>query len=231
MRSRIPWPASEARRNYSSLVPRPTSLLSNIPPLWCTRLTASARFLSSYLSYRRIPTLIPSRSISIRRSPMSCCLNKKRPSKGTTIQTHFDPSLPLVLGDEARLSQVFRNLIKNSLQALRGQRGGVLNISTKMATGFHLVRSPLDRTAPLQPGAFLLLLRRSPHPLRKNNLPTTTTPAVVFCVLFLPITGQGLPQTISPICLPRFLQPKARARAWVYLSANRLLLNTAGPFG
>ena len=80
-------------------------------------------------------------------------LEQEATSKGTTVQTHFDPSLPLVLGDEARLSQVFRNLIKNSLQALRGQRGGVLGIATKMATGFHLVRSPLERTAPLQPGS------------------------------------------------------------------------------
>lgn len=80
-------------------------------------------------------------------------LEQATASKGTTVQTHFDPSLPLVLGDEARLSQVFRNLIKNSLQALRGQRGGVLSIATKMATDFHLVRLPLDRAAPLQPGS------------------------------------------------------------------------------
>ena len=80
-------------------------------------------------------------------------LEQATASKGTTVQTHFDPSLPLVLGDEARLSQVFRNLIKNSLQALRGQRGGVLSIATKMATDFHLVRLPLDRTIPLQPGS------------------------------------------------------------------------------
>ncbi len=80
-------------------------------------------------------------------------LEQETASKGTTVQTHFDPSLPLVFGDEARLSQVFRNLIKNSLQALRGQRGGVLSIATKMATDFHLVRLPLDRTIPLQPGS------------------------------------------------------------------------------
>jgi len=80
-------------------------------------------------------------------------LEQEAASRGTTVQTHFDPSLPLVFGDEARLSQVFRNLIKNSLQALHGQRGGVLSISTKMATDFHLVRLPLDRTVPLQPGS------------------------------------------------------------------------------
>jgi len=57
------------------------------------------------------------------------------------ILTQFDPSLPVVRGDEAQLAQVFRNLIKNGLQALVGCRGGMLTISTRMATDFHLVRS------------------------------------------------------------------------------------------
>ncbi len=57
------------------------------------------------------------------------------------IQTHFDPSLPDVLGDEALLAQVFRNLIKNSLQALNDCRHGSLTLSTRMATDFHLLRS------------------------------------------------------------------------------------------
>ena len=57
------------------------------------------------------------------------------------IHTHFDPSLPDVLGDEAQLAQVFRNLIKNALQAIADQRGGELSIVTRMATNFHLLRS------------------------------------------------------------------------------------------
>jgi two-component system nitrogen regulation sensor histidine kinase GlnL len=57
------------------------------------------------------------------------------------IQTHFDPSLPNVLGDEASLAQVFRNLIKNGLQALNGRRHGLLRLSTRMATDFHFLRS------------------------------------------------------------------------------------------
>ncbi|MGH7963616.1 MAG: two-component system sensor histidine kinase NtrB [Candidatus Binatia bacterium] len=60
---------------------------------------------------------------------------------GVKLVTHFDPSLPDVLGDEARLAQVFRNLIKNGLQALAGRRGGVLTVSTRMATAFHILRS------------------------------------------------------------------------------------------
>lgn len=57
------------------------------------------------------------------------------------IQTHFDPSLPNVFGDEASLAQVFRNLIKNGLQALNGRRQGLLRLSTRMATDFHFLRS------------------------------------------------------------------------------------------
>lgn len=60
---------------------------------------------------------------------------------GVKLVTHFDPSLPDVLGDEARLAQVFRNLIKNGVQALSGHRGGVVTISTRMATAFHILRS------------------------------------------------------------------------------------------
>lgn len=68
-------------------------------------------------------------------------LERETMSPQQRIQTQFDPSLPDVQGDEAQLAQVFRNLIKNALQALAGQRGGELSIVTRMATNFHLLRS------------------------------------------------------------------------------------------
>ncbi|MBI3245676.1 MAG: PAS domain-containing protein [Deltaproteobacteria bacterium] len=61
------------------------------------------------------------------------------------IHTHFDPSLPDVGGDEAQLGQVFRNLVKNALQAIAGRRGGELTIATRMATDFHLLRSEAQK--------------------------------------------------------------------------------------
>jgi two-component system nitrogen regulation sensor histidine kinase GlnL len=67
-------------------------------------------------------------------------LEREAAPSGVKILTQFDPSLPGVSGDEAQLAQVFRNLIKNGLQALAGCRGGMLTISTRMATDFHLVR-------------------------------------------------------------------------------------------
>lgn len=83
--------------------------------------------------------------------------------KGSSLRTEFDPSLPTILGDEARLAQVFRNLIKNGLQALHQRRGGVLNISTRMATDFHLLRSPAARAPAPQPG---MAVEGAPPPVR-----------------------------------------------------------------
>ena len=130
-------------------------------------------------------------------------LEQEAASKGTTVQTHFDPSLPLVSGDEARLSQVFRNLIKNSLQALRGQRGGVLSISTKMATDFHLVRLPLDRTVPLQPGSIATPAQTQPPDTpEKQPLYDNHAGGRFLCVIFAD-NGPG----ISPDHLPHLFTP------------------------
>ncbi len=130
-------------------------------------------------------------------------LEQEATSKGTTVQTHFDPSLPPVLGDEARLSQVFRNLIKNSLQALRRQRGGVLSIATKMATDFHLVRSPIDRTIPLQPGSIAAAAQaQSPDAPGKQPFHDKHAGGRFLCIIFAD-NGPG----ITPDHLPHLFTP------------------------
>src|SRR5215207_7342913 len=63
-------------------------------------------------------------------------LERETAPKGVKIVQQFDPSLPDILGDESQLMQVFRNMIKNGLQALADIRGGVLTIATRMATDF-----------------------------------------------------------------------------------------------
>lgn len=72
-------------------------------------------------------------------------LERETLSPHQRIHTHFDPSLPDIEGDEAQLGQVFRNLIKNALQAIAGRRGGELTIATRMATNFHLLRSEAQK--------------------------------------------------------------------------------------
>lgn len=65
-------------------------------------------------------------------------LEKETVPPNITILTSFDPSLPEVFGDEAQLTQVFRNLIKNALQALTNQPDATLTITTRMETNFHI---------------------------------------------------------------------------------------------
>jgi two-component system, NtrC family, nitrogen regulation sensor histidine kinase GlnL len=52
------------------------------------------------------------------------------------VDCRFDPSLPAVWGDEAALRQVFLNLTKNALDAMG--RAGILTVTTRMETDFHL---------------------------------------------------------------------------------------------
>ncbi len=68
-------------------------------------------------------------------------LERETLSPHQRILTQFDPSLPDIHADEAQLAQVFRNLIKNALQAIAGRRGGELSITSRMATNFHMLRS------------------------------------------------------------------------------------------
>jgi two-component system nitrogen regulation sensor histidine kinase GlnL len=60
-----------------------------------------------------------------------------------TIRLVFDPSLPEIWADEAQLHQVFLNLIKNALEAMG--RAGVLTITTRIVTDFHVRHAARDR--------------------------------------------------------------------------------------
>ena len=57
--------------------------------------------------------------------------------KGVSIVKVYDPSLPLVMGDKEQLTQVFLNLVKNSVEAI--DKKGEVMVNTRMLTDFHLV--------------------------------------------------------------------------------------------
>jgi len=52
-------------------------------------------------------------------------------AQGVTIVRRYDPSLPPILGDEDRLVQVFHNLVRNALDAMKG--GGRLTLGTRIS--------------------------------------------------------------------------------------------------
>lgn len=56
-------------------------------------------------------------------------------NKRLQVKKRFDPSLPPIRGDRARLTQVFLNLIKNAFQAMER---GALTVSTRMETDYHI---------------------------------------------------------------------------------------------
>jgi two-component system nitrogen regulation sensor histidine kinase GlnL len=66
---------------------------------------------------------------------------------GVTIVERYDPSLPPVLGDEEKLTQVVLNLVRNGLDALAGRPHPQLTLESAVAS--QRVRSASGRTRPL----------------------------------------------------------------------------------
>jgi two-component system, NtrC family, nitrogen regulation sensor histidine kinase GlnL len=50
---------------------------------------------------------------------------------GITLRRMYDPSLPQIQGDEAKLLQVFLNIIKNALESMK--KGGTLEVTTSIS--------------------------------------------------------------------------------------------------
>lgn len=66
-------------------------------------------------------------------------LELERGHEHVRVVRHFDPSLPELQADSARLQQVFLNLARNALQAMEG--GGCLTLTTRMSLEHRIVGS------------------------------------------------------------------------------------------
>ncbi|HEY8156566.1 MAG TPA: ATP-binding protein [Myxococcota bacterium] len=55
------------------------------------------------------------------------------------VERRFDPSIPELMADSDRLTQVFLNLARNALQAM--EKGGELRITTRMSLDHHLFQA------------------------------------------------------------------------------------------
>ncbi len=103
----------ESADEYINLIIRETDRLNSI--------------LQDYLTICKKPVFHPvniheimEKALSVMQAPLS--------KAGITLQRTYDPSLPNVRGDEAKLLQVFLNIVKNAKEAMK--RGGRIEIST-----------------------------------------------------------------------------------------------------
>jgi nitrogen-specific signal transduction histidine kinase len=70
----------------------------------------------------------------------------ERGYESISVERLFDPSLPELSADPARLQQVFLNLVRNAMQAME-ETGGKLTLSTRMSLDNRLV-GPNSRPRP-----------------------------------------------------------------------------------
>ncbi|MHB8883411.1 MAG: two-component system sensor histidine kinase NtrB [Thermodesulfovibrionales bacterium] len=109
-------PQNASIDEYTDLIIRETDRLNGI--------------LSDYLTICRKPSFSPvniHEVIEKALSVMEATIKKSR----TKLVRHYDPSLPLVSGEEGKLLQVFLNIIKNAVESM--SKGGTLEISTALS--------------------------------------------------------------------------------------------------
>jgi two-component system nitrogen regulation sensor histidine kinase GlnL len=134
-------------------------------------------------------------------------LERENAPKGAKIQTLFDPSLPQVEGDEVQLAQVFRNVIKNAIQALQGIRGGVLTVTTRIATDFHILRTA-PASVPVTEPPLPVSKGRSPRGHKKEAPPETgATPPSARFARFLSVDVEDNGGGIAPEHLEQIFTP------------------------
>jgi two-component system nitrogen regulation sensor histidine kinase GlnL len=84
------------------------------------------------------------------------------------IKKRFDPSLPPICGDRARLTQVFLNLVKNAFQAMER---GTLVVTTRVETDYHVRENGTGRNR------FIWVdLADEGHGIREEDLPHIFSP-------------------------------------------------------
>jgi two-component system, NtrC family, nitrogen regulation sensor histidine kinase GlnL len=103
----------ENLKEYTDLIERETDRLNSI--------------LVDYLTVCKTPSLHLLNLHEVLEKTLSL-MNIQILKSETTVRRMYDPSLPLIRGDEAKLLQVFLNLFKNAIESMK--KGGSIEITT-----------------------------------------------------------------------------------------------------
>jgi two-component system nitrogen regulation sensor histidine kinase GlnL len=87
---------------------------------------------------------------------------------GVTLERHYDPSLPLIRGDENRLLQVFLNIINNALESLTGAGDGWATASSSRTPDDAGGQAPAEGGVSIK-GRLSIATRPSDEYLRKGG--------------------------------------------------------------
>lgn len=119
-----------------------------------------------------------------------------------TVQKLYDPSLPIIEGDESKLLQVLINLLKNAVEAISPMKfERILSISTRPSHEYALIHEPSARTSGKNPAR-----GRS---LRKQR----------WAVIVIQDTGAGIPrEEQSRIFLPYYTRKEGGSGLGLALS-------------
>jgi two-component system nitrogen regulation sensor histidine kinase GlnL len=97
------------------------------------------RIVKEMLDFAR-PGKIEKKALNIHKVLDEAIVMLGEGGNGPGLIKEYDPSLPPVLGDADKLTQVFINLIKNAREAVGGDtKGGTVRVVTRMVTDFHLI--------------------------------------------------------------------------------------------
>ncbi len=94
--------------------------------------------LHSYLTMTRIPVFNELNIHEVVEHAMKVMVPAIEERK-ISVHKSYDPSLPNISGDESKLLQVFINLLKNAVEAMKKSKERVLNISTRPSDEYVLI--------------------------------------------------------------------------------------------
>jgi two-component system nitrogen regulation sensor histidine kinase GlnL len=126
--------------------------------------------VQSYLNIARKPAFHPVNVHEIVEHAMQVVAPSARKNR-IIIQKSYDPSLPLIVGDESKLLQVLINILKNAVEAVAPMHlDRIITVSTRPSQEYALIQEPAGRRAMRKQRWLVIAIQDSGPGISKDNL-------------------------------------------------------------